>query len=272
MRLFPEFKHDDDRFHWKDFWKSETEPLDEDGHGTSMLSTIMNIAPFADIVVARIAGVDDDLLRETAVTQRNLAKAIEWAVICHEVDIISMSLGWEKSSDIISDAILGVLKKRSRRLLFFAAASNFGAGTQELFPAKEKQVISVRATCVSGRHLEINPALSDLDNTTVVGTLGDQVPAAQRGGTHIDQVLTGTSIATAIAASIAAIVIGYINANDHRGIWEELRTLVGFERLMLRDGLSTLVSARKRFLTLEKFLGPEGVARFEACLMNGATA
>jgi hypothetical protein len=87
----------------------------------------------------------------------------------------------------------------------------------------------------------------------------------------VDRGRTGTSIATAIAASIAALVIGHIYASDHEGIWEELRTLVGFERLLLRDGLSTQSSVRKRFLTLEKFLGPEGVARFEACLTRCAT-
>jgi subtilisin family serine protease len=91
MRLFPEFKYDHYRFHWKDFWKSENEPLDDDGHGTSMLSTIMNIAPFADICVARIAGTEDDLLREITITQKNVAKVLksigltlssEWLIPC----------------------------------------------------------------------------------------------------------------------------------------------------------------------------------------------
>ncbi len=61
---------------WKDFWQSDLEPQDNDGHGTSMLSIIHRIAPFADVCVARIAGKDVDLKKEPKTTSNNLAKVI----------------------------------------------------------------------------------------------------------------------------------------------------------------------------------------------------
>lgn len=62
------------RGHWKDFWEDLQDPKDDDGHGTSMLSLICEIAPFADIYVARIAGGGIHMLNERERTSDNLAK------------------------------------------------------------------------------------------------------------------------------------------------------------------------------------------------------
>lgn len=62
------------KYNWKDYWKSETVPQDNDGHGTAMLSIVHHIAPFADVCVARIAGEDEDLKRDPKTTRNNLAK------------------------------------------------------------------------------------------------------------------------------------------------------------------------------------------------------
>ena len=59
---------------WKDFWESEDQPHDDFGHGTSMLYTIMRIAPFANVCVARIAGNGEHLRKEPSRTSKNLAE------------------------------------------------------------------------------------------------------------------------------------------------------------------------------------------------------
>lgn len=41
--------------HWKDFVAGSMSPIDEDGHGSCVQSLVMQLAPFADIYVARIA-------------------------------------------------------------------------------------------------------------------------------------------------------------------------------------------------------------------------
>lgn len=59
---------------WKDFSGSSITPIDNDGHGTAMLSIIYRLAPFADLCVARIAENDNDLRERPGVTSDNLAE------------------------------------------------------------------------------------------------------------------------------------------------------------------------------------------------------
>ena len=74
LRLNMGAKKPKDQYNWKDEWKQEVDPLDDDGHGTAMLSIIHQIAPFADICVARIAGKDKDLKDHPSCTSMNLAE------------------------------------------------------------------------------------------------------------------------------------------------------------------------------------------------------
>jgi hypothetical protein len=64
-------------YNWKDYCRSESEPHDNSGHGTAMLSIIHRVAPFADICVARIANEDDDLRNDPVKTSQNLAQVLE---------------------------------------------------------------------------------------------------------------------------------------------------------------------------------------------------
>ncbi|KAI9766615.1 MAG: hypothetical protein M1840_006426 [Geoglossum simile] len=243
-----------ERYHWKDFWKGKEEPLDEDGHGTSMLSIIMRIAPFADVCVARIAGFDKDLGDQATHTSQHLAEAIRWAVETHHVDIISMSLGWKKEYTfegryVVRNAISYALDQRDQKILFFAAASNFGGGKHELFPAKHPQVFSIRATDTFGVHKNFNAALPDGTEVKVYGTLGVGVPTARKGGTEEEIGRSGTSAATAITAGIAALVISYINTYGEARSWDNIKTQDGFQKLLY--SMSTEPEGRKRFITLE---------------------
>ncbi|KAK3988999.1 hypothetical protein QBC44DRAFT_370367 [Cladorrhinum sp. PSN332] len=43
-----------DRWHWKDWVEGSSEPKDYDGHGTHLVSLIIQIAPEADIYVGRV--------------------------------------------------------------------------------------------------------------------------------------------------------------------------------------------------------------------------
>ncbi|KAF2804923.1 subtilisin-like protein [Mytilinidion resinicola] len=257
---------------WKDFWENNDQPQDDSGHGTSMLYTVMNIAPFADVCVARIAGNSEDLRQEDSRTTKNLADAIRWAAEVQEADIISLSLGWEQEKlvegrYVISNVIFDALGKRNQKVLLFAAASNYGGGRYELFPAKHPNVFSIRATNALGKHEDFNPPLPD-DGSEVVGTLGVGVPTKER--THEETGRTGTSVATAVAAGFAAIVVAYINIHGEGRLWEGLRTHTGFTRL-LREGISTEPEARKRFVTLEKLYGNNWKRHFESCL-DGVTS
>ncbi|KAJ4990181.1 putative subtilisin [Stagonosporopsis vannaccii] len=254
-RLSPNYVPGHVKYHWKDFWGKSPGPLDTDGHGTSMLSLLMRIAPFADICVARIAGTDKDIqLANSAMSQQRLADAIGWAVEVHEADIISLSLGWEheytfEDKYVVRDAISRAISARGQKILFFASASNFGGAGHELFPARVSQVFSIRSADALGKHSYFNASLPEEEGTKVYGTLGEGVPAAQMGRTEQLISRTGTSPATAVAAALATLLVGHINLSSSKTAWAYLKTRDGFQRLM--HELSTEPEARKRFLTLE---------------------
>jgi subtilisin family serine protease len=191
-------------------------------------------------------------------------QAIRWAAD-EGADIISMSFGWEeehhnKTETVVLDAIAYALGKRHHNLLFFAAASNYGGGHSELFPACSSTVFSIRATDADGVHEHCNPEL--VRDEWVVGTLGAGVPTKEKDHREIGR--TGTSVATAVSAGLAAIVIGYINIHGDQKSRGRLRTHDGFKKLLAKSNwLSTEPRPRQRFFTLQKIFGPSWQSNFE---------
>jgi len=188
-----------------------------------------------------------------------ITKAIEWAVE-KGVDIISMSFGWVKEAkvdgkDVISDAILAARLKR--KILFFAAASNYGASRSELFPAQHEIVSSIRATDTFG-----TPAFfsSPPGNSIAFGTLGLDVPCARLSSTQDEISMSGTSMAAPIAAGIAALVLGFARlqaradgkaeSSDH---WDKLWEKKYMEQMFEEISNSTWV-AGLRFLDPDLFV------------------
>lgn len=121
-----------------------------------------------------------------------------------------MSFGFPHDDDIISAAIEDV--ERSRNIIFLASAGNNAAYQREAFPARHRSVISIRATDCQGTFNASNPPIIDR-NSIALGTFGDNLPTrlnneiTKRFGPHICH--PGSSIATAVAAGIAASTIAY---------------------------------------------------------------
>ena len=144
-------------------------------------------------------------------------------------------------STVISSAIHTAIGRCNGNVLLFAAASNLGSSTYELFPAEHAQVFSIRGTDAKGTHAQFNPSLPPRGGK-VFGTLGVEVPA--RGIGH-----TGTSVATAIMSAIAAIILGYISVHREQE-WREIRRYRGFENLLYE--LSTEPDGQKHYITLDR--------------------
>uniref|UniRef100_A0A0C4DI89 Peptidase S8/S53 domain-containing protein n=1 Tax=Fusarium oxysporum (strain Fo5176) TaxID=660025 RepID=A0A0C4DI89_FUSOF len=128
---------------WKDFTCEESEDTpgpdsmeDEYGHGSLMTRLIMEAAPLAHVYVVRVAKDADEL----EYSSDQISKAIRWAGLEAEVDIISMSFGFPHDDDAISTAIEEV--ERSREIIFLASAGNNAAYQREAFPARHRSVIS----------------------------------------------------------------------------------------------------------------------------------
>lgn len=186
---------------------------------------------------------------------------------------MSLSLGWEEEqrvdeNRVISNAISNALSHRNQDVLIFAAASNLGGSGHELFPANHQTVFSIRGTNTKGKHEDFNPALPKRGGQ-VFGTLGVKVPASSRGKLEPQYIhMNGTSVATAIAAGIAAIVVGYINIHDKDGSWDNIRTFDGFRHLLYK--LSTQPEERKRFITLENHSKEKDQKNFETALNSAS--
>nr|RBQ96670.1 hypothetical protein FVER53263_11628 [Fusarium verticillioides] len=236
---------------WKDFIElGQPTPKDEEGHGTHVLSVLMQVAPAADIYVARVAKNTSELQNST----ESIAKAIEWAWKECGANIVTMSFGFDEEvyiegKPLISNAILKAILETNQRIIFLAAAANSGGNKDEMFPACNKNVLSIRGTDDYGTPQGFNPP-PDYDADTCFMTLGLDVPGAslvKSDHKGADVCKSGTSVATPIAAGLAAMLLGYARVHE-----KELQKILGPEdsaKLARLWGISGVTSLFKKLAT-----------------------
>ncbi|KAH9213094.1 hypothetical protein DL95DRAFT_410597 [Leptodontidium sp. 2 PMI_412] len=112
---------------------------DNDGHmhGTTVARIIINIAPVADVHVARVFEKGEDLDNPKAATQvyRRIAEAIERATEKWKVDLIVMSFSFSQPIEQIREA-MAEASKSAKPPLFFVATRNDGANEDVAWPAR----------------------------------------------------------------------------------------------------------------------------------------
>jgi len=181
--------------------------IDTFGHGSLMAQFLMEAAPLADIYIARVAADTDSL----ASSKKTIAQAIEWATRTHKVDVISMSFGFPETYKAIANIITSVQPQGGDPVVFLASAGN-SSYEREKFPAYQHDVLSIRATDCDGTFLTKKPPQDYERPGLVFGAYGDDIPEriSSEYGDKICQ--PGSSIATAIAAAIAAIMLAYVES------------------------------------------------------------
>ncbi|SMQ51046.1 unnamed protein product [Zymoseptoria tritici ST99CH_3D7] len=182
---------------------------DEIGHGTHALGLLLKVAPFAEIYVARIARqetLDSDAYND-------IAKAIDYATKQWNADIISMSFGIREYYKPMDDAISNAL---NNRILLFAAASNDGANLGRAFPAQCPGVFCIHSTDGNGNPSKFNPtpSVSDVNFSLLGEQVSSHWPAGMDGHEQTVRVMSGTSVATPIAAGLAASVLSFVRQQD----------------------------------------------------------
>lgn len=262
------------RLIWKDWVKDSLDPTDTAGHGTHIVSLIMTIAPEADIYVARVAedqkgleGASDETVAKVMFpsalcstgrrrSATDWSQAIEWAWREWKVDIISMSFGYRKVKPEIKKAILDGVLSRSEKILYFAAAANFGVRESEMFPARFESVISMRSCNVNGFFPDSNPPPRE-DEAIVYGTLGVDVPGASIPDGK-QEPKSGSSIATAVAAGMAAVLLGYATWKAQEGgdpeILRKLKTQRGMLAMFGSLAVRSFHNKGHRCVSLQKLL------------------
>ncbi|KAK8069739.1 hypothetical protein PG994_006355, partial [Apiospora phragmitis] len=208
--LHSEFGEDaTSRIEFKDFVDGSG-MVDNCGHGTFMIGLAMKCAPFATIVVARIAANSKELEGR----QQSIAKAIEWAAGGKQkAYIISMSFGFPRADIDIENAIQEANKTRGKSIILLASAGN-SASDVECFPARLDSVMSIHATDPYGYFLKSSSIHSEY-GPVALGTYGDSLPREFLSGVctkYPNAIEPGSSVATAVAAGISATFLSYVDA------------------------------------------------------------
>ncbi|KAH6962018.1 peptidase S8/S53 domain-containing protein, partial [Ilyonectria sp. MPI-CAGE-AT-0026] len=207
------------RIKWKDFVDTEQDAksdlksnaVDDHGHGSFMTKLVMDTAPLADIYAVRVAKDNDSIHHKN----ERIAEAIRWAGLDKEarVDVISMSFAFEAElEDVkeISAAIAAVRSGRDDKVIFLAAAGNFGVEQSDMFPAWHQDVIAIHAADSRGKFLETDPVPMKKSEPEF-GTIGDDLPSyfTEEIAKFYPKLNTdgGSSIATAVAAGMIATTL-----------------------------------------------------------------
>ncbi|KAM5474251.1 hypothetical protein MauCBS54593_001824 [Microsporum audouinii] len=183
---------------------------DKVGHGTHTLGLLLRTAIGADIFVAKVS--------DTRTIGRDgyepIIKAIRYATERWEVDIITMSFGIREFHDSLSKALSFA---HNRNVLLFAAASNGGPLTNRAFPASEHlAVFGIHSMDGQGSLSKFNP--KPVKTAFNLVALGEAVPSDWPKGIdgHKEDFrsLSGTSIATPIAAGFVASLLEYVRQQE----------------------------------------------------------
>jgi subtilisin len=227
-----------------DFVNKDTDPMDDNGHGTHVAGTIAAVdndfgvvgaAPEAYLYGVKVLGSGG------SGSLSDVIAGIDWSVT-NGMQIISMSLGTTSDSISLHDA---VDKAYNVGVLLVAAAGNSGnpAGTGDtvIYPAKYSSVIAVAATDSSN----VRASWSSTGPDVELSAPGVSILSTYLNGNYAT--MSGTSMATPHVSGTAALILnsdetvwksaGYTNGD---GIWTnvEIRDVL--------DGTATDLGATGR--------------------------
>ncbi|XWW94759.1 hypothetical protein V2A60_002707 [Cordyceps javanica] len=200
--------------------RTTREGNDESGHGTHCAGLLRRVAPAADIFVAKIAR-DGMSISHTAIVE-----AIDYAIDENQwnVDIISISFGFQHDRRIDESVGQAVRRAVNRQKLIFAAAANHGNAKYMAYPAWEPGVFAIHSADADGTPSTFNPR--DTAGRGLFSAIGEAVASSwicPDGTTTTTSTtsttttttttssptrrMTGTSVATPVAAGVAALVL-----------------------------------------------------------------
>lgn len=152
-----------------------------------------------------------------------------------------MSFGFPAYEKHLEGIQRAICKAASASILIFCAASNGGGNTSIAYPANQNEVICINSANGLGVPSEYNPG--EAQEGRDLCALGEGVKSSWPNLQQ--QRKSGTSIATPIAAAIAAVVLDYVWQNMPDGVSASDKFLVS--KLQMRKGmLEVLVKLMSR--------------------------
>jgi subtilisin len=187
-----------------DFVNDDTNPMDDNGHGTMVAgiiaaedngSGVVGVAPQARLYAVKV------LDRNGSGWESDVIAGVDWAR-ANGVQVVNMSLGSFSASYGLQTAVANAY---NAGLVLVAAAGNsgncYGSGDSVQYPARYSQVIAVAATN-SG---DVRPCFSSTGSTVEIAAPGVSTTTTYRGGGYASG--SGTSFASPHVAGTAALVI-----------------------------------------------------------------
>lgn len=174
------------------------------GHGTFIAGLIAQIAPHANILPIRVLDADGRAELYTVIEAIDLATDMG-------ADVINMSFGLLSRQE--SDALDEALKRAHKAgVVVIAAAGNAGE-SDEHYPAAAKDVIAVTALSEDG---ELLAPFSNRGKWVHIAAPGVNLVSAIPGDGYA--IWSGTSMATPVVASLAALLSAYAPDKDGKKV------------------------------------------------------
>jgi len=209
------------------------------GHGTNMAGTAVGPASadgsFAGVAFeSNLIGIRaaEDVVHDTSAEQDGVSDAFTFLGNRADVDIISMSMGNLFSSGQITDAINFAYNQG--KMIFTAAGTSFSFTTfvGVIFPATLSNTIAVTgtktgspmqkcSTCHSGSLVDFVVTMEDRNNS-------DRTPLTLSDSGNDPNYTGGSSVATATAAGIAALVWSNDLSQSREDVLEALKNASNF--------------------------------------------
>jgi len=197
---------------FQDFVNNQTEPYDDNGHGTHCASLIagdqgMGVAPGAELVVIKVMD------RDGACYLSDALKALDWCLDNRDrygIKIISFSVGGEGPSDGASLLDEACDRMVEEGLIMCVAAGNSGPSPSSIvMPGGAEKVITIGAIDRTGLIFEQSsrgPTLTGDIKPDLV-TLGVDVPSALAGSKNGLSSVSGTSMAVPQVSGASAVLL-----------------------------------------------------------------
>jgi subtilisin family serine protease len=183
-----------------DVVNNDTDPSDDQGHGTGVAGVIaaradnglggVGLCPSCSILPVKVAAADG------SASESNVAAGIVWAAD-HGARVINLSLGGSYGSTVANAVAYAIAKG----VLVVAAAGNSG-NSGRFYPAADDGVLSVAATQPDDSLY----AWSNYGDWVAVAAPGCDV-ATMRGGGYGD--FCGTSASTPVVSGLAALAFSF---------------------------------------------------------------
>ena len=186
----------------KNFVNNNNDPMDGNGHGTHVSSTIcatnnsfgmVGIAP--DTKIIPIKCLADNGTGE----EDSISNGIIWAAN-KKVDFITMSIGSTRSSSKIENA---VNYANNKNVIIFCAAGNSGPNTDIMYPAKYKNTISIGAI---DRNFNRTSFTCSGDSLDFLAPGQDIMGCVPNNGYAL---MSGTSMSNPFAVGCASLLLSY---------------------------------------------------------------